>query len=274
MALTITSPRNPRIKDLVRLRERRYGEKRGLFLVEGGKEISMALEGAVELDSLFFCREFFKGGEEALLESLEARGVRLFSLTRSLFEKVSYRENPDGLLAVARRFRWRLEDLALGPSPLLVVAESLEKPGNLGAILRCTDAVGADAIIVCDPVVDPFNPNVVRASRGTLFTVRLVLTSPGETRGWLEEMGIEAVVTTPHAPLDYTDVDYRGPTAVVVGSESEGLRPLWMEGPCTMVRIPMWGKVDSLNVAVATAVVLYEALRQRRGRGLAGGMGL
>ncbi|RLD99778.1 MAG: RNA methyltransferase [Aquificota bacterium] len=260
----ITSPQNPRIKDIVRLRERRYREKKGLFLVEGFKEISMALEGGVELDSLFFCKGFFRGGEGGLLASVEAQGGKLFSLPPRLFEKVSYRENPDGLLAVARQFHRGLDDLVLGASPLLVVTESLEKPGNLGAILRCVDAIGADGLIVCDPVVDLFNPNVVRASRGTLFTVKVAASSPRETIKWLKDKGIEAVITTPHAPLEYTEVDYRRPTAVVVGSESKGLTPLWTEGFSLKVKIPMLGRADSLNVAVAAAVVLYEALRQRR----------
>jgi len=263
--LAITSPHNPRIKELRRLRERRHRERLGLFLVEGFKEISMALEGGVGLVSLFFSREFFRGGEEDLLTSLKARGVRLFSLPRSLFQKVSYREHPDGLLAVARKFPLDLGRLKLDPAPLVVVAEALEKPGNLGAILRCADAVGADAVVVCDPVVDPFNPNVVRASRGTLFTVKVALASSRETREWLEREGLEVVITSPHASEDYTRVDYTGPTAVVVGSESRGLSPPWLEGSFSRVAVPMLGKGDSLNVATATAVVLYEALRQRRG---------
>jgi len=261
--LSVTSPQNPRIKEIRRLRGKRARDRTGLFLVEGSKEISMALEAGVKMESLFFSRNLFRGGEERLLESAMTMGVPLFSLPEGLFRKIAYRENPDGLLAVARQFPLELERLELGPLPLVVVAQNLEKPGNLGAILRSADAVGADAVIVCDPGVDPFNPNVVRASRGTLFTVGVGMASSSQTLEWLREKGLEVVVTSPGATMKYTQFDYGRPTALVVGNEAQGLTPLWQEGPFTRVSIPMRGRADSLNVAVATAVVLYEALRQR-----------
>ena len=260
---SITSPQNPRIKELRRLRDKRARDKTGLFLVEGLKEVSMALEGGVELEALYFSRDLLKGEGEALLETAQAKGVPLYSLSPSLFQKVSYRENPDGLLAVARKFPLDLERLELGPCPLVVVAQALEKPGNLGAILRCADAAGADAVVVCDPGVDPFNPNVVRASRGTLFTVKVAMASTPETLEWLKDRGLEVVITTPGAREKYTRFDYRRPLAVVVGNEARGLPSPWLEAPFARVSIPMKGRADSLNVAVATAVILYEALRQR-----------
>ena len=262
---SITSPQNPRIKELKRLKERRYRDKTGLFLVEGYKEIAMALEGGVEFEALFFSKELFRGSERDLLEPFRTRGIRLFSLSRNLFEKVSYRENPDGLLAVARQFPLELGRLKLGPCPLVVVAQSLEKPGNLGAILRCADAVGAHGVVVCDPVVDVFNPNVVRASRGAIFTVGVAVASTHEVMEWMKEKELTGVITSPLATRKYTQFDYRGPTAVVVGNEARGLTGPWLEAPFPRVSIPMKGKADSLNVAVATAVILYEALRQREG---------
>ncbi len=261
--IPITSAQNPRLKELRRLRERRCRDRKGLFVVEGAREISMALEGGVEIEALFFCGDLLGEGGKEVLETLANRGVVLHPLPRRLLEKVSYRENPDGLLAVARQFPLDLQSIPLGSCPLVVVAQALEKPGNLGAILRCADAVGADAVVVCDPVVDPFNPNVVRASRGTLFTVPLAVASSGEVLEWLDDRGLEVVITSPYASRPYTDFDYKRPTAVVVGNEARGLSPPWMEMEDAGVYIPMKGKADSLNVATATAVILYEALRQR-----------
>lgn len=265
--LSITSPDNPRIKDLIRLKQRRYRDRKELFLVEGAKEIAMALDAGVRLEGLYFCKDFFRQDEDNVLEVASGKGVRLYSLTLNLFDKVSYREGPDGLLAVAVSFKATLGDIKLKNIPILVVVEALEKPGNLGAILRCADAVGAQAMIVCDPVTDIFNPNVVRASRGTLFSVPVINTSTEETIRWLKDRGIKIMATTPRKGTDYVEVDYCQPCAIVVGSEHPGLSRNWIEQADFRVRIPMLGKANSLNVATAAAVIFYEALRQRRYKG-------
>jgi TrmH family RNA methyltransferase len=260
----ITSLQNPRIKQLVKLRDRRPRDETGVFLVEGYREIRRALEKKVALQELYFSPEWFLGeNEPALIEQARAAGATLYELTKEAFAKVAYRERPDGLLAVAPQWRRSLTDLSLPSSPFLLVVEAIEKPGNLGTILRSADAAGCDAVIVCDPVTDIFNPNVVRASTGVLFSVPLVVEESPRVHAWLQEQKIRAVATTPGAEKLYTDADLRGPLAVVMGSEQYGLSEFWLKNADLPVRIPMAGQADSLNVAMATIITLFEAVRQR-----------
>lgn len=272
----ITSLQNPRIKFLVRLRDRRPRDEAGVFLVEGYRQIRRALDRHVPLTELFFSPEWFLGeNEPALLAEAAAAGAQLFELSRDAFGKVAYRERPDGLLAVAPQWRHTLADLALrleaaaGPPaalpPFLLVVEAIEKPGNLGTILRSADAAGVHALIVCDPVTDLFNPNVVRASTGVLFSVPVVIAPGAEVRTWLKGRGIRSVATTPAAPALYTDVDLRGPLAIIMGSEQYGLSEPWLQEADERVRIPMAGQADSLNVAMAALITVFEAVRQRGG---------
>ncbi len=262
--LRITSPANPRVKDLVRLRQRSHREKAGLILIEGYRELFRAVHAGVRPGELYFCRDFFLGeNEDALLEAAAERGARLIALNRESFRKVSYRDRPDGLLATAPKLSKSLEDLTLSERPLLVAAEAIEKPGNLGSILRSADAVGTDAVIVCDPTTDINNPNVVRASTGTLFTVPVAVSSSEEALSWMKRRGIRMLAATPHATRLYTEVDLTGPIAIAVGTEQYGLSDAWMERADERVRIPMAGVADSLNVATATTVLLFEAARQR-----------
>ncbi len=260
----ITSLQNPRIKQLVKLRDRRPRDEAGVFLVEGYREIRRALEKRVALQELYFSPEWFLGeNERALIAEANAAGAQLFELSKEAFAKVAYRERPDGLLAVAPQWRRALTDLVLGPAPFLLVVEAIEKPGNLGTILRSADAAGCDAVIVCDPVTDIFNPNVVRASTGVLFSVPLVVEESSRVEQWLRERGIRTVATTPAAEKIYSEVDLRGPLAVVMGSEQYGLSDFWLKQADVPVRIPMAGQADSLNVAMATIITLFEAVRQR-----------
>jgi TrmH family RNA methyltransferase len=260
----ITSLQNPRIKQLVRLRDRRPRDEAGVFLVEGYREIRRALEKKIPLRELYFAPEWFLGeNEPALLAQAEAAGAQLFELPRETFAKVAYRERPDGLLAVAPQWRRTLADLALPESPFLLVVEGIEKPGNLGTILRSADAAGCHAIIVCDPVTDLFNPNVVRASTGVLFSVPCVVEENPRVLAWLQEKKIRTIATTPAAATLYTAADLRGPLAIVMGSEQYGLSEFWLKNAGLPVRIPMAGQADSLNVAMATIIALFEAVRQR-----------
>ncbi len=266
MTERITSLQNPRVKQLVRLRERRERDEAGLFLVEGYREVRRALEKGVKLKELYFSADWFLGeNEPALIEQARQAGAQLFELSKDAFAKVAYRERPDGLLAVAPQWKRTLEDLKLGATPFLLVCESIEKPGNLGTILRSADAAGCDAVIVCDAVTDVFNPNVVRASTGVLFSVPVVVADSATVRAWLKAKGIRAAATTPHTDNLYTKTDLRGPLAVVMGSEQYGLSEFWMKGADVLVRIPMAGQADSLNVAMATIITLFEAVRQRSG---------
>lgn len=262
----ISSLQNPRIKQLVKLRDRRPRDEAGVFLVEGYRQIRRALEKQIPLTELYYSPEWFLGANEpALIALAEAAGAKLFELTKDAFAKVAYRERPDGLLAVAPQWRKKLEDLVLSTTPFVLVVEAIEKPGNLGTILRSADAAGVDALIVCDPVTDLFNPNVVRASTGVLFSVPVVIAGGPEVRTWLRDRGIRAVATTPAAEGLYTAADLRGPLAIIMGSEQYGLSDYWLKESDTRVRIPMAGQADSLNVAMATIITLFEAVRQRGG---------
>jgi TrmH family RNA methyltransferase len=263
----ITSLQNPRIKQLVKLRDRRPRDEAGVFLVEGYREIRRALEKKTPLNEIYFSPEWYLGeNEPALLAAAEASGAALFELTKEAFQKVAYRERPDGLLAVAPQWKRTLADLALPKAPFVLVVEAIEKPGNLGTILRSADAAGCDAVIVCDPVTDIFNPNVVRASTGVLFSVPLVVDESRHVLEWLRARKIKTVATTPAAKTIYSDADLSGPLAVVMGSEQYGLSEFWLKNSDLPVRIPMAGQADSLNVAMATIITLFEALRQRSSR--------
>jgi TrmH family RNA methyltransferase len=260
----ISSVQNPRVKQLVKLRDRRPRDEAGIFLIEGYREVRRALEKKVALQELYYAPDWFLGeNEPALLAQAEAAGAKLFELSKDAFEKVAYRERPDGLLAVAPQWRRALADLTLPPQPFILVVEAIEKPGNLGTILRSADAAGCHAVIVCDPVTDVFNPNVVRASTGVLFSVPLVVEDSTRVLAWLREKKIRTIATTPAAQTLYTAADLRGPLAVIMGSEQYGLSEFWLQHADLPVRIPMAGQADSLNVAMATIITLFEAVRQR-----------
>jgi RNA methyltransferase, TrmH family len=261
---TITSLQNPRLKRLIRLRDRRSRDEEGAFLVEGYREVRRALERKVAVSELFFSRDWFLGvNEPALLAEAEAAGANLFELSKDAFAKVAYRERPDGILAVAPQWRKALDELKLPAIPFILVVEAIEKPGNLGTILRSADAAGCDAVIVCDPVTDLFNPNVVRASTGVLFSVPCVVEESARVLAWLKARGIRTVATTPAAKEVYSDSDLGGPLAVIMGSEQYGLSEFWLKSADLLVRIPMAGQADSLNVAMAALITLFEAVRQR-----------
>lgn len=260
----IVSLQNPRVKQLVKLRDRGPRDEAGVFLVEGYRAITRAMERGVRPRELYFCREWFLGdNDEAVLDEARRCGAELFELGREAFAKVAYRDRPEGLLAVVAQWRHRPADLKLGPVPMLLVVEAIEKPGNLGTILRSADAAGVDGVIVCDPVTDLFNPNVVRSSTGVLFSVPVALGTTAEVIAFLRERGVRSVATTPGADVLYTATDLTGPLAIVMGSEQFGLSREWLEASDARVRIPMAGQADSLNVAMATIITLFEAVRQR-----------
>ena len=260
----ITSTANPRLKGLVRLRDRRERDLSGLFLIEGYRELRRALEGGVSLAEVWCCPALYLGqNETALVESARAGGAEIVEVAEAPFRKAAYRDRPEGLLAVAHQFPTGLDRLDLGPTSLLLVVEGIEKPGNLGTMMRTAEAAGAAALIVCDPTTDPFNPNVVRASLGTLFALPLAVADTPDTIAWLHARGIRTVATTPSATQPHWQADLTGAVAVVVGSEQYGLSTAWLQGATEQVLIPMPGTVDSLNAAMAAGVVLFEAVRQR-----------
>ncbi|MEP0803910.1 MAG: RNA methyltransferase [Chloroflexota bacterium] len=260
----ITSPQNPRVKYIVKLREdKRQRQKDGLLLVEGWDEIQLALTAGHKPQTLLTAPELASRPLTFLSAEKEVEPVETLTVSRAAFEKMSYRDNPDGWLAVFPIPRLSLAELKVSKSPLLIAAESIEKPGNLGAILRTADAAGVDALLLCDPRVDPWNPNVIRASRGTVFSVPVVECDSLSALTWLRAHGMRVLAATPSAEANYTAVDMRPPTAIAVGTEDAGLTDFWMENADLKVKIPMRGQVNSLNVSVSTALILYEALRQR-----------
>lgn len=261
----LSSLQNPRIKQVLHLRDRGEREKTQSFLIEGFRELTRALQGGQQVDTVYVCPEFFLGANEwALIEHLQGAGARVVQTTQKVFQKLSYRDRPDGLVAVAIQNRRGLSHLQAKTSPFFLVAEAIEKPGNLGTILRSSDAVGVDGVVVCDRCTDIYNPNVVRASVGTLFTVPVVEATSEETIAWLKAKGIAIVAATPSAAEEFTDVDFTGPLAIAVGTEQLGLSERWMTQADIRVKIPMRGVADSLNVAMATTLLLYEVSRQRK----------
>ncbi|MBS0615640.1 MAG: RNA methyltransferase [Verrucomicrobia bacterium] len=263
--MQISSAQNPKIKQLLHLRDRKERDESGLFLIEGYREISRAVKGGVHFVSVFICPQLFLGeNEKSLLAQIP---LKPYELPPHLFEKISYRDRPDGLVAIAHQMKRTLKDIHFqNKIPFLVIAEAIEKPGNLGTILRSADAAGADGVIVCDRCTDIYNPNVVRASVGTLFTLPVVEATSAETFTWLQKHSVQVVAATPAASLEFTDADLSGPLAIAVGTEQIGLSEIWMKAADIQIRIPMNGVADSLNVATATTLILYEALRQRKHR--------
>lgn len=261
-SIHITSLQNLKVKDVVRLRERRKRDLTGKFLIEGYRELLRASEGGLPIEELYICPDLYLGDNEPeLIQKLDPSVI--ISCTPEVFKKISYRDRPDGLLASASQMRLRLSDISFKNIPFVVIAEAIEKPGNLGTILRTCDAVGADALLVCDKCTDIHNPNVVRASVGTLFTVPVVETTGKEALEWLHSHGIAVIAATPSAEKNYTDIDLTQPLAVAFGTEQYGLSDFWLKQAQMPVKIPMKGNADSLNVAMSTGVLLYEVLRQR-----------
>ena len=262
--LTISSSQNPRIKYVAGLRQRRQRDQAGVILVEGYAELALALDGGARPAELFVCPPLFAlPTQAALLDRAARAGAQIVHVEQRAFRRMAYREHPDGWLATVAMPARRLADLSLGANPLVVIGEALEKPGNLGAILRTADAAGVDAVVSCEPRTDWGNPNVVRASKGALFTVPVAQAASEEAIDWLRRNGITIVVATPEAATSYTAADLTRPAAVVVGAEQPGLSSRWRAAADLAVSIPMRGRVDSLNVATATALLVYEAVRQR-----------
>jgi len=259
--LSITSAQNNKIKQLIRLKNRRKRDKTALFLIEGYREIKRAFEKGLPLVALFFCSDFFLGNHEFFL--IDSIGTENFHLPSSLFQKISYRDRPDGLIAVGKQMQTTLNDWVFHDSSIYVVAESIEKPGNLGTILRSCDAAGVNGVVICDRRTDIYNPNVVRASVGTLFTVPVVEAQGIEAYQWFKERNISLIATSPSASLKYTEASLKGPLALLFGTEQLGLSEFWIKRANLHVKIPMLGAADSLNVAMATTLILYEILRQK-----------
>ena len=264
--VALASPSNPRIKAAARLRERRERDKSRLTLVDGARELRRALEAGVEVVEAFICEPLVAGEDaRAALDELRSRNVAVTTTTEAAFAKLAFGDRAEGLVAVVRAPSLALADLTLPEDPLIVVIEGVEKPGNLGAVLRSADGAGVDALIAASPLTDLANPNVIRASAGTIFTVPIAAAPTDEVLRWLRDRRIRIVAARVDATEIYTDLDLAGSVAIVLGSEVEGLTEAWLGPDIEAVHLPMLGVADSLNVSVTAAILVYEARRQRAG---------
>lgn len=260
MLETITSAQNPKIKMLMALQEKsRERRDSGLFVVEGRREIGHCIEAGFRLRTVFVCPEIYGAGADF-------GQAQLFEVSRAVYDKVAYRGGTEGVIAEVEAKYPTLESLKFptGSKPLVIVLEAVEKPGNLGAVLRSADACGADAVIVCDPLTDIYNPNLIRSSIGAVFTVPTVCCSSEQAIAFLQENGFAILTAQLQDSKLYYDTDMTGPTAIVMGTESTGLTDIWRKAASSHIRIPMLGKLDSLNVSVSAAILLFEAIRQRQ----------
>ena len=263
---SITSAANPRLRRLRRLARRRVRETGGMFVVEGHRQLRAALEANAAVREVYAARELFLGpGDELLVREAERRGAEVFDLGAAAYRAVASNVRPDGLLALVVRWATGLDSLVLGRAPLVAVADGIERPGNLGAIVRAARGAGADALVATDAATDLFHPDAVHGSVGALFHVSIAEARRADAVAALGARAIRVVVATPHAERAYWDADYRGRVAVVVGSERHGVAEAWLDTADDAVSIPMSDGADSLNVAVAAGVVLFEAARQRAG---------
>ena len=295
MVERVTSGQNPKIKELLALQEKsRERRKAGLFVVEGRRELSHCLAAGFIPDTIFICPDIFTPSGEGISPEGRAtrgtvaggpraervvglggarlpkgvwpspEGTKMYHVSREVYEKIAYRGGTEGIIAEIKYKERRLEDIVLGENPLVIVLESVEKPGNLGAVLRSADAAGADAVIICDPLTDLYNPNLIRSSIGSVFTRQVATATSEETIAWLKARGIRILTAQLQDSSLYYDTQMTGPTAIVMGTESTGLTGIWREAADQHIRIPMLGSLDSLNVSVSAAILLFEAVRQRQ----------
>ncbi|MBK5195370.1 MAG: RNA methyltransferase [Proteiniphilum sp.] len=258
----ITSLQNPAIKNIVKLLKSKERLEQQLFVIEGARELSLALQGGYQVEAVYLCRAMFENSKYPdLLDRMPETSV--FEIAPAVFAKVAYRENSDGIVALAKPKSHRLNDIRLSENPFIIILEAVEKPGNLGAVLRTADAAAADAVIICDPQTDLYNPNVIRSGVGGLFTVQTAVCSSEEALAWLRANGISSYAAELQAADFYQQIDFIHPSAIVMGTEADGLTGIWLDNATQRIKIPMRGKIDSLNVSVSTAVITFEAMRQR-----------
>lgn len=260
----ITSVKNLKIKNFTHLQKARERNRQNLFVVEGRKEMNRALKAGYEFKQIFYCSDIL---EPAFFNETRIKltgGTGLNEVTREVYNHIAYRNDVEGITGWAVPRRHTLQELSLGNNPLILVLESVEKPGNLGAILRTADAAGLDAVITCDPRTDLYNPNVVRSSLGAIFTISMGISTTQDTIFWLKSQHISVFCTSLNTSVPYTELNYTGPSAIVMGTEASGLSEAWLKVSDQNVIIPMSGQVDSMNVSVSAGILIFEAIRQRR----------
>lgn len=256
----LSSTSNPKVKFLLSLEKPRERRKQQLFTIEGRKEILMAIEAGYKIGNVFYCHDMVNVDE---LEPSLVKDKLVIPVSKDIFDKLAMRENSGGLIAVAEMKTHDLKEINLSRNPLLLILESVEKPGNLGAILRTADAAGVDAVIVCDPQTDLYNPNTIRSSIGCVFAQQIGVSSSEECLRWLQANHVSIWCTYLKASKPYHEVNFNGPSAIVMGTEATGLSAQWTDAATGNIIIPMQGRIDSMNVSTAAAVVIFEARRQR-----------
>ena len=262
--LRITSRQNSRVKDAARLRAGRERQREGRFLIDGMREIERAVAAGVRCIEAFVCEDVYDSHKgKATLDAILNSGAETFVVTRDVYSKLAFGEREDGIVVVAATPQRCLTDLQLSAQPLVAVLEGVEKPGNVGAILRSADAAGVDAVVIADGRTDLYNPNTIRASLGTVFRANVCEATSAETFDWLRANNLSIVAARPDAEKSYTEIDLTRGAAIVLGSEAAGLSDAWRGAEITPIRLPMHGMADSLNVSTTAAVLFYEALRQR-----------
>ncbi|MBT3316988.1 RNA methyltransferase [bacterium] len=261
--IQIDSPQNPRLKEIAKLRDRKHRDATGLFIIEESRVIKRALKKGWAPETVCWCSEKMIASDRKILSDLREFACDQLELTERAMSKIAYRNKPGGFLVIAKQKFIELADLQLPDSPLIVVLDNVEKPGNLGAVLRSASGSGVDAVLISDNGTDLFNPNTLRSSTGAFFEIPIVQCNPEELREYLKTNNIEITATTPDTDIVYTDIDMTKGIALVMGAEDVGLDINWLNSADTKVRIPMAGVADSLNVSVSSALMMYEARRQR-----------
>ena len=258
----ISSLQNTKVKQLVALQQKSSERrKQGVFVVEGIRELQHCLNAGYTINSIFFCPELT---DTRALSSLLSESIASYEVSPEVYEKIAYRGSTEGVIATVQSKQLALKDLHLSQQPLLIVLESVEKPGNLGAILRSADAAGADAVIICDPLTDLYNPNLIRSSIGAIFSVPCIACSSDDCINFLKQNNINILTAQLQDSKLYYDTDMTCGTAIIMGTESTGLTDVWRKAADAHIRIPMLGQLDSLNVSVSAAILLFEAVRQRK----------
>ena len=256
----ITSHHNAKIKNILTLEKARERKRQNTFVIEGLKELSLAVQGGYKIDSVFFCPEIVDLND---LRDIINQENLFIPVQQSVFEKIAYRDSSGGVVAVAEQKKHSLATITLRNNPLVLVLEAVEKPGNLGALLRTADAARIDAVIICDPQTDFYNPNVIRSSIGCIFTTPIASATSEEAIHWLKKNNIHLFATHLQASKPYYEIDFTSPSAIIMGTESTGLSDQWVKEADATIIIPMQGKIDSMNVSTAAAVIIFEASRQR-----------
>jgi len=252
----ITSTANPLVKQTTRLYDAQERTATGLLLIEGVREIMLALKNKLQIETIFHCPE--------ILKDIPSVACQIITVNKLVFEKLTFRGSTGGILAVAKQPKKKLADLKLPKNPLIVVLEGLEKPGNIGAILRTANAAGVDAVLVCDEATDLYNPNTIRASLGAIFSTPTIACTSAQAIDYFKKNNIKILATTPHTQKPYYDLNLKQGVAITIGSEKDGLTEQWLKNADEKILIPMFGEVDSLNASTSGAILIYEAVRQRK----------